>query len=321
MDEILTVDGLKTWFPVHGGVFRRVVAQVHAVDGVSFSLRKGETLGIVGESGCGKSSLGKTLIGLNKPTSGRIKFLENSLESLTHKEWKSYYRKMSMIFQDPFSSLDPRMTVEKLISEPLVIQGIGDDSSRKKKVASLVERVGLSLESLNRYPHEFSGGQRQRIGIARALATSPSLLIADEPVAALDVSVQAQVLNLLRELREEMNLSMIFISHDLGVVRFLCDRVAVMYLGVIVEIGSRDDIQKNAQHPYTQALMSAVPPENPWSTVDRQVLQGDVPSPMAIPSGCRFHTRCPQAVAICKEKIPKVKNLKRDHQVACHLIE
>ena len=320
MDEhILNIENLKTWFPVLGGVLRRPIAQIHAVDGVDLDVRKGESLGIVGESGCGKSSLGKTLMGLNKPTSGSMKFENRCLEDLTGSEWKPVYKDMSMIFQDPFSSLDPRMTVEQIVSEPLKFHSTESTTTRIEIAHNLLTKVGLSPADGKKYPHEFSGGQRQRIGIARALVTSPKLVIADEPVAALDVSVQAQVLNLLKQLQQEMELTLIFISHDLSVVRYLCDRIAVMYLGKVVEVASKAELHDNPQHPYTKALLSAIPPEVPWEKKERQILKGDVPSPMNIPAGCRFHTRCNVMEDRCRKLEPESLKIKEGHLVCCHL--
>ena len=316
--NLLEVNHLKTYFPVKKGVFGKTVAHVHAVDDVTFSLKEGESLGLVGESGCGKSTLGRTIIQLEKPTSGDVIFEGKRINDLDFESLKKVRSKIQMIFQDPFSCLDPRMSIEKIITEPLRLHNQGDKASRRSTAVSLLGKVGLPESSLNRYPHEFSGGQRQRIGIARALALRPKLIIADEPVAALDVSVQAQVLNLLNDIKKEFGLTVIFISHDLGVIKYFCDKIAVMYLGKVVEIAGSDEIYQHQVHPYTRALFSAIPVPDPTLVKERIVLQGDVPSPMAPPSGCRFHTRCPHVKDQCKTTEPPLVELKPGHHVACH---
>jgi oligopeptide transport system ATP-binding protein len=315
---LLEVKNLKTYFPVKKGILGREVARVHAVDDVSFSLTEGETLGLVGESGCGKSTLGRSLIQLDRPTSGEVFFEGQKINDLDFKSLKKVRAKLQMIFQDPFSSLDPRMSVERIVSEPLRLHRIGDAKSRLSTVKDLLKKVGLPESALTRYPHEFSGGQRQRIGIARSLALRPKLIIADEPVAALDVSVQAQVLNLMGDLKKEFGLTMVFISHDLGVIKYFCDKIAVMYLGKIVEYATSEDLYKNQIHPYTKALFSAIPVPDPTAKMDRVILKGDVPSPIQLPSGCRFHTRCPFVTDICKSTPPELTQVKPGHFAACH---
>lgn len=315
---LLEVKNLKTYFPVKKGLLGREVARVHAVDDISFTLNAGETLGLVGESGCGKSTLGRSLIQLDRPTSGEVFFEGQKINDLDFASLKKVRAGLQMIFQDPFSSLDPRMSVERIISEPLRLHRIGDKKSQTAIVKDLLKKVGLTESALNRYPHEFSGGQRQRIGIARSLALRPKLIIADEPVAALDVSVQAQVLNLLSDLKKEFGLTMVFISHDLGVIKYFCDRIAVMYLGKIVEYAGSDDLYKNQVHPYTRALFSAIPLPDPTAKLERIILKGDVPSPIHPPSGCRFHTRCPFVTDICKTAIPDLVEVKPGHFAACH---
>ncbi|MDD2715123.1 MAG: ATP-binding cassette domain-containing protein [Candidatus Wallbacteria bacterium] len=315
------------YFPVLGGVFRHVVATVKAVDGVSFSVNQGETLGLVGESGCGKTTVGRTIIRLNQPTDGSILFHdpdkgEVELAHLSRAELRPYRASIQMIFQDPYSSLNPRLTVGNIIEEPMQVhpQKINFKSSLDK-VTWLLEKVGLSPEHAFRYPHEFSGGQRQRIGIARALSTNPSLIIADEPVSALDVSVQAQVINLMQDLQEEFGLSYIFIAHDLSVVKHISHRIAVMYLGNIVEIGPAEDVYNRPKHPYSQALLAAVPiPDPRKKNREKPVLGGDVPSPLAKPSGCGFRTRCPACQPECAETIPALKEISPEHWTACHYI-
>ncbi|VFQ42434.1 abc transporter-like [Desulfoluna butyratoxydans] len=318
---MLTVKDLVKYFPVTGGVFKRKVGNVHAVDGVSFSVAPGETLGLVGESGCGKSTLGRTLAALYEATSGSVRFDGTDLTTLTEKELKPFRRRIQMVFQDPFESLNSRHSVGEIIQEPLVIHGIGDGPSRRKRVAELLDQVGLPRSAESRFPHEFSGGQRQRIGIARAIALSPDLLICDEPVSALDVSIQSQVINLLLDLQEEMGLTTLFIAHDLAVVRLVSDQVAVMYLGKIVEQTDADTIYREPLHPYTQALISAIPVPEPGAQGNRIILKGDVPSPIHPPSGCRFHTRCPHVMDICRTTEPEFLDQGKGHLVACHLYE
>lgn len=324
MQRLLEIENLKTYFPIRKGIFSKVVGNVHAVNGVSLEINAGETLGLVGESGCGKSTLGKTILQLEKPTSGSIKFNGEELIGLPFKELKKVRANMQMVFQDPFSSLDPRMTIEQIIVEPLKLHGVGTKDSRRELAIELLNKVGLNETALYKYPHEFSGGQRQRVGIARALALKPSIIIADEPVAALDVSVQAQVLNLMNELKKEFGLTYIFISHDLGVIKYFSDKIAVMYLGKIVELSTSDNLYKHPVHPYTRALISSIPISDPSNRKERVPLEGDVPSPIAPPPGCSFHTRCPFAEDKCRKDIPELKTYEFEdvkHQVACHFSE
>ena len=321
--EILRVEDLKTHFPIRSGLLRRQIGTVQAVDGVSFSLAAGETLGLVGESGCGKSTIARTVMRLTDPTDGRIIFKGEDITGYSRSEMRAVRQQMQVIFQDPYSSLNPRMRVEDIVGEPLHVHGLWKEQG-SNRVAELLDLVGLSPEHGPRYPHEFSGGQRQRIGIARALALNPQLLILDEPVSALDVSIQAQVVNLLKRLQEEFDLAYLFIAHDLSVVRHICDRVAVMYLGRIAETGSNKDTYEHPTHPYTQALLSAVPLPDPDArgVRERIVLEGDVPSPSNPPSGCRFRTRCWKAEDICAEEVPElVARDAHDHPSACHFAE
>ncbi|WP_031467947.1 ABC transporter ATP-binding protein [Sciscionella sediminilitoris] len=324
-EPILQVTDLVKHFPVRQGVlFKHIVGQVKAVDGVSFDLNEGETLGVVGESGCGKSTLAQVLMRLEEPTSGSAIFQGKDMFSLRGKDFKALRRDMQIILQDPYTSLNPRMTVGDIVGEPFEIHPeVAPKGSREQKVRELLDVVGLSPEHLNRYPHQFSGGQRQRIGIARALALRPKVIICDEPVSALDVSIQAQVMNLLGDLQKEFGLSYVFIAHDLSVVRHLCDRVAVMYLGKIAEIGTEDQIYEHPTHPYTQALLSAVPVPDPTLRGHREVIRltGDVPSPMDPPSGCRFRTRCWKAQDICAQETPELKVRASGHLSACHFAE
>lgn len=320
-DVIMEVTGLKKHFPIHKGFFKKEVGRVKAVDGVDFTIYRGETLGLVGESGCGKTTLGRALLRLIEPTAGTVKFYprdgnEQNITELEPAELKSLRRSIQIIFQDPFSSLDPRMLVQDIVTEPLVINKIGNRQERMERAVVLLEKVGLSPYHMRRYPHEFSGGQRQRIGIARALALEPQLLVCDEPVSALDVSVQAQVLNLLIELQKEFALTYLFIAHDLSVVEFISDRVMVMYLGKIVEIASGSELYQNPKHPYTEALLAAIPSGTPH--IERKVLEGTVPSPANPPPGCHFHTRCPYAQDICKIQEPELEFIGEQHRVACH---
>ncbi|MBM7704438.1 ABC transporter ATP-binding protein [Metabacillus iocasae] len=318
---LLQVEGLKKHFPITGGVFSKQVGEVKAVDGLSFSVKKGETLGIVGESGCGKSTTGRLLLQLIEPTEGKVVFEDKDVTSLSNQEIRKLRREMQMVFQDPFASLNPRHTVEKILEEPLIVHGIGTKEERKKKVREILEVVGLSSYHAKRYPHQFSGGQRQRIGIARALMTKPKLIIADEPVSALDVSIQSQVLNLLEDLQNEFQLTYIFISHDLGVVRHISDRVGVMYLGHMVELADSEALYQKPLHPYTEALLSAVPVPDPDFKREQIVLQGDLPSPSNPPAGCPFHSRCGKCMDICKTTRPQFKEVEAGHYVACHLYE
>jgi oligopeptide transport system ATP-binding protein len=318
-EPLLKVENLKKHFPITGGILGRPVSSVKAVDGVSFTVNKGETLGIVGESGCGKSTTGRMLMRLIDPSEGRVTFEDRELTSLSNSEMRKIRREMQMVFQDPFASLNPRHTVEKILEEPLKVHGMGSAKERKERVHELLNIVGLSSYHAKRYPHQFSGGQRQRIGIARALMTKPKLIIADEPVSALDVSIQSQVLNLMQDLQKEFGLTYIFIAHDLGVVRHISDRVGVMYLGKMVELSNSENLYEKPLHPYTQALLSAVPVPDPDFKRETILLQGDIPSPSNPPSGCTFHTRCPHATEICKQKVPEFKEHQPGHYVACHL--
>ncbi|MGR3763304.1 ABC transporter ATP-binding protein [Rossellomorea sp. NS-SX7] len=318
-EPLLKVENLKKHFPITGGVLGRPVSSVKAVDGVSFTVNKGETLGIVGESGCGKSTTGRMLMRLIDPSEGRVTFEDRELTSLSNSEMRKIRREIQMVFQDPYASLNPRHTVEKILEEPLKVHGMGSAKERKKRVHELLNIVGLSSYHAKRYPHQFSGGQRQRIGIARALMTKPKLIIADEPVSALDVSIQSQVLNLMQDLQKEFELTYIFIAHDLGVVRHISDRVGVMYLGKMVELSDSESLYEKPLHPYTQALLSAVPIPDPDFKRETQLLQGDIPSPSNPPSGCTFHTRCPLATDVCKQKVPEFKEHQPGHYVACHL--
>jgi oligopeptide/dipeptide ABC transporter ATP-binding protein len=316
---VLEIEGLKKHFPIKKGLLSRTAGNVYAVDGVSFTIGQGETLGLVGESGCGKSTVGRTVLRLIEPTAGSIKLGGTDVTSLDRQEMRPYRREMQIIFQDPFSSLNPRMSAGDIVGELLQIHGIATGKAKIELVAQLFDRVGLRPAQMNNFPHQFSGGQRQRIGIARALALNPKLIIADEAVSALDVSIQAQVINLLMDLQEEFDLSYLFIAHDLAVVEHISDYVAVMYLGRIVEYTDRRTLFTNPQHPYTEALLSAVPIPDPAIKRDKKVLQGDVPSPITPPSGCHFHTRCPYAEARCKVEVPTLKEVGPGHTVSCHL--
>jgi oligopeptide transport system ATP-binding protein len=319
---LLRVDNLVKHFPIMRGIFQRQVGAVRAVDGVSFEVKRGETLGLVGESGCGKSTTGRAVLQLYRPTSGNVYFDGADLTRVKGEELRAMRRRMQMIFQDPYASLNPRMTVGEIIREPLIVHRVATESEADDRVKQLLELVKMNPSFSTRYPHEFSGGQRQRIGIARALALQPSFIVCDEPISALDVSIQAQVVNLLEELQKEFNLTYLFIAHDLSMVRHISDRVAVMYLGVVVELTSRDELYNNPLHPYAQALLSAVPVPDPAveSTRKRTILEGDVPSPVNPPSGCRFRTRCPIAEAKCAESRPEFREVKPGHFVACHLV-
>ena len=319
IDALLTLEHLVKYFPVPRGFLQPEKLFVHAVDGVNLEIRRGETLGLVGETGCGKSTLGRLILRLEKPTSGRILFDGVDIAPLRPRAMKEVRRKMQIIFQDPYSSLNPRKTVESIIMEPLTIHGVGSREERRQKVRDLMDEVGLRPEYLKRYPHEFSGGQRQRIGIARALALNPSLIVADEPVSALDVSIRSQALNLLEDLQEKYGLTYLFISHDLSVVEHISDRVAVMYLGKIVEIGAKEEIYERPLHPYTEALLSAVPVPDPSRKSARIILEGDVPSPLYPPSGCRFHPRCWLRIPICTEVEPPLHDVGGGHAAACHV--
>lgn len=320
---LLRVENLVKHFPITRGIiFQHQVGAVHAVDDVSFFIRKGETFGLVGESGCGKSTTGRTILQLYRPSSGHVYFGGTDLTLIGGEELRRTRRRMQMIFQDPYSSLDPRMTVGEIIGEPLTVHHIARGSEVNERVQHLLSIVGLSAAFADRYPHEFSGGQRQRVGVARALALQPELIVCDEPISALDVSVQAQVVNLLEDLQQQFGLTYLFIAHDLSMVRHISSRVAVMYLGVIVELATRDELYGHPLHPYTQALLSAVPVADPVVEEGRHriILEGDVPSPVDPPSGCRFRTRCPIAQAICAEKVPEWREVSTEHWVACHLV-
>ncbi len=322
-ETLLRVDDLVMHFPIYRGVFQRQVGAVRAVDGVSFEVKRGETLGLVGESGCGKSTTGRTILQLYKPTAGRVNFDGVDLVGLKGESMRHMRRKIQMIFQDPYASLNPRMTVEQLVGEPLMVHNVATGEEIKQRVAHLLELVKLNPAFAGRYPHEFSGGQRQRIGVARALALQPSFVICDEPISALDVSIQAQVVNLLEELQQQFNLTYLFIAHDLSMVRHISDRVAVMYLGVLVELASRDELYSKPLHPYTQALLSAVPIPDPVADAKRErtILKGDVPSPANPPSGCRFRTRCPIAQEVCSQSRPEFREIRPGHFVACFFAE
>jgi oligopeptide transport system ATP-binding protein len=317
-EPLLEVKDLKKYFPIRGGIFSKTIGYVYAVDGVSFYLMEGESLGLVGESGCGKSTTARVILRLIEPTEGEILFDGKDVCKLDHKEMRSIRRNMQIVFQDPYASLDPRRTVEQIIEEPLNVFQVGTRKERQERVAYLLEKVGLSPEHARRYPHEFSGGQRQRIGIARALALNPKLVIGDEPVSALDVSIQAQVINLLEDLQKEFHLSYIIISHDLAVVEHICDRIAVMYLGRIVEVARDKVLYTSPLHPYTIALLSAVPVPDPVISKKRIILEGDVPNPAQPPLGCHFHIRCPRKKEECKTIVPKLTEIEDGHFVACH---
>ena len=330
-ENLLEVKGLKKYFPIHKGLLRRVAGYVKAVDDVNFTVRVGETLGLVGESGCGKSTAGRSIIRLYEPTAGEVRFrskaLGNGQEKLVNMlglkpdEMKLVRQEISMVFQDPINSLNPRMTVSDIVAEPMIIHGQRIGPETEAAIVRLLERVGLRPDHLKRYPHEFSGGQRQRIGIARALSLNPRLVICDEPVSALDVSIQAQTLNLLQDLQQDLNLSYIFVAHDLSVVQHISDRIAVMYVGKVAELAPAEDLYSNPLHPYTEALLSAVPKPDPKAESGRIVMQGDVADPSNPPSGCYFHPRCRYAKDLCKTKAPEYREVKPDHFVSCHFAE
>lgn len=317
-ESLLRAENIVKKFPIYGGLFSKEVASVKAVQNISFEIKKGETLGLVGESGCGKSTLGRSLIRLIEPTSGKIFFKNKDITNVSGEELRELRKKLQIIFQDPYASLNPRMTVGAILEEPLIIHNLfASEKDRADRIKELINLVGLRPEHLSRYPHEFSGGQRQRIGIARALAVNPELIICDEPVSALDVSIQAQVINLLMELQQKLGLTYIFIAHDLKVVEHVSHRVAVMYLGQIVEMADSTELYKNPQHPYTKALLSAIPVPDPKPRPERIILTGDVPSPLNPPSGCHFHPRCPIATDECKSRAPELKEHAKHHFVSC----
>lgn len=321
-ENILEVKNLKKYFPIKKGLLLREVGQVKAVDDVSFFVRKGETLGLVGESGCGKSTLGRTLIRLYEPTSGDVQFEGENFLTVKGESLRKKRKEMQMIFQDPYASLDPRMTIGQILAQPFEVHGLLNGKERIARVKELLQTVGLKASQVNRYPHEFSGGQRQRISIARAIALNPRLVIADEPVSALDVSIQAQILNLMKDLQEKLNLTYVFISHDLSVIEHLCDRIAVMYLGKIVEIAPRDELFKNPKHPYTQALIGAIPRVGEGKKQMKKSLGGEVPSPINPPPGCPFHPRCPNKMDICSKRLPSLLAFENaEHKTACWLYE
>lgn len=321
-DILLEVKGLKKYFPIKAGILQKTVGHVKAVDDVSFFIKKGETFGLVGESGCGKSTTGRTIIRLYEPTEGEIIFNGQDISTLNETQIKPYRKDIQMVFQDPYSSLNPRKTVGTILEEPFRVHNLYSKAERKERVEHLLDRVGLNPTLRDRYPHEFSGGQRQRIGIARALTLNPKLIIGDEPVSALDVSIQSQVLNIMDDLQKEFGLTYLFIAHDLAVVKHISDRIGVMYLGRMMEVTDKKTLYSNPLHPYTQALLSAIPKSHP-SEVKREriILKGDVPSPSNPPQGCVFHTRCPQAMDHCKQVVPMLKELEPGHFVACHLYE
>jgi len=316
---LLEVKNLKKYYLQRGGLWGREIGKVKAVDDVSFTLSQGETLGLVGESGCGKSTTGRSILRLIEPTEGQVLFEGKDVTAMSKEELRKVRRDMQMVFQDPYASLNPRHTVERILEEPMKVHGLSQAKERRKRVQQLLDVVGLNAYHARRYPHEFSGGQRQRIGIARALAVNPKLIVADEPVSALDVSIQSQVLNLLQDLQARFQLTYLFISHDLSVVRHICDRVGVMYLGRLIELAEKNSLYDKPKHPYTQALLSSVPIPEPGVKKDRVILKGDVPSPTQVPTGCAFHPRCPYVMDICKIQKPSFQKQGRNHFVACHL--
>lgn len=319
-EVLLEVENLRKYFPIRRGLFRRSAGSVRAVDGVSLQVHSGETLGVVGESGCGKSTMGRSILRLIEPTSGRVWFQGQDILKLTKPQMRDLRREMQIVFQDPYASLNPRYTIFQTLSEPMEIHNLYTSGERRQRVHSMLERVGLDPSYASRFPHEFSGGQRQRVGIARALMLHPKLMILDEPVAALDVSVQSQVINLLEDLQEEFNLTYIFVAHNLSVVKHISDRILVMYLGRMAELASPQDLFHEPLHPYTQGLFSAVPVPNPRAKRERIILKGDLPSPASPPSGCVFHTRCPIAQELCQQQVPEWREVRPKHYAACHLI-
>ena len=321
-DFLIRIEDLVMHFPIYRGIFQKQVGAVRAVDGISFSIKRGETLGLVGESGCGKSTTGRAILQLYRPTAGHVFYEDQDLTLLKGEELRHMRRKMQMIFQDPYASLNPRMTVGDIVGEPLIVHNVASGKEVQDRVENLLELVNMNPSFASRYPHEFSGGQRQRIGVARALALQPAFIVCDEPISALDVSIQAQVINLLEDLQSEFNLTYLFIAHDLSMVRHISDRVAVMYLGIIAEIADRNTLYANPLHPYSKALLSAVPIPDPVIEKDRSriILEGDVPSPVNPPSGCHFRTRCPIAKEICAEQTPQLREVEAGHFAACHLV-
>ncbi len=317
-ENLLEVRDLEVHFEIKGGILKRTVGVVKAVDGVDLDIHRGEILGLVGESGCGKTTAGRAILRLVQATNGSVHFDGQDIFALSHAQMKPFRQRMQLVFQDPYSSLDPRSRIVDIVGEGLRVHGVKDPQERRQRVMNTLNLVGLKKEHLNRFPHEFSGGQRQRIGIARALVLLPDFIVCDEPVSALDVSIQSQVLNLLKDLREKLELTLLFIAHDMSVVEHLCDRVAVMYLGKIVEVAERDKLFNNPQHPYTQALLSAIPIANPRIKRERILLQGDPPSPINPPTGCRFHTRCLEAIDVCSQVVPVLQDLEGGHICACH---
>ncbi len=317
-ENLLEIRDLKVYFEVKGGILKRTMGVVQAVDGVHLDIRRGEILGLVGESGCGKTTVGRSILRLIPATAGSVLFDGKDIFAMSPSELKPLRREMQLVFQDPYSSLDPRSKVGDIVGEGLRVHGVTDRAERYERVRKALELVGLQEHHIRRFPHEFSGGQRQRIGIARALVLDPKFIVCDEPVSALDVSIQSQVLNLLKDLQQELNLTLLFIAHDMSVVEHLCDRVAVMYLGKIVEVAEREELFGNPQHPYTQALMSAIPVADPRAKRERVILQGDLPSPLNPPLGCRFHTRCPEAIEVCSQQEPAIIDLGKVHLCACH---
>jgi len=320
-ETLLEVSDLKKHFPIRGGVLGRTVGYVYAVDGVSFKIGKGETMGLVGESGCGKTTVGRCILRLIEPTAGEIRFEGLDISKIDDKQMAKLRPKMQIVFQDPYASLNPRMTIKDIVGEPMLVNGIARGLELRRRVLELLLMVGLAEDHMNRFPHEFSGGQRQRIGVARALSLNPEFVVLDEPTSSLDVSVQAQTLNMLQDLQRKLDLTYLFISHNLSVIKHMSERIAVMYLGKIVEIASKAELFRTQLHPYTQALFAAIPIPDPEISRERIVLGGDVPSPVNPPSGCRFHPRCPKMIPICKEQEPQLIEVTKHHYVACHLVK